>query len=333
MENIKDKKILLLAPKFFDYEIDIKKELENFGADVFYFDERPRNDFFTKVCIRLNLNKLIQRNINKYYNTIEDQIKDIKFDYIFLLNVETVPIEFIKKFKINNEAKVLTYFWDSINNRKQSLKYLKYSDRFFSFDSADKLLDDNIIFLPLFYNNSYKILKESHTQYEYDVVFIGTLHSDRYNVVNKILSLLKDKNHYIYFYSPSKILFLLQKVFNKNFKEVQFKDVKFASLSKEKTTEIISKSKVVIDIEHIEQKGLTMRTLEMLGANKKIITTNKEIRKYDFYDPNNIYLIDRNNILIEPIFFESGFNPINQEIYNKYSITQWIKTIFDDFNE
>ena len=33
-----------------------------------------------------------------------------------------------------------------------------------------------------------------------------------------------------------------------------------------------------------------MRTFEALGAGKKLITTNKEIKKYSFYESNNIFL-------------------------------------------
>ena len=55
MLELKDKKILLFIPNFFGYELDIKNELESLGAKVFYFDARPKNDFITKVFIRLNL--------------------------------------------------------------------------------------------------------------------------------------------------------------------------------------------------------------------------------------------------------------------------------------
>ncbi len=104
-------------------------------------------------------------------------------------------------------------------------------------------------------------------------------------------------------------------------------------MSKKQTVELVSKSKVIIDIEHLKQKGLTMRTLEMLGSNKKIITTNKEVLNYDFFDENNICVIDRNNPIINKSFFESDFRIIDEEIYNKYSINKWVETIFKDFDE
>ena len=74
--NLSGKTVLLLAPKFFGYELEIKKELENLGAKVIYFDERPKNDFFTKVFIRLNLKSFISKRIDDYYKNIIQEIKD-----------------------------------------------------------------------------------------------------------------------------------------------------------------------------------------------------------------------------------------------------------------
>ena len=34
----------------------------------------------------------------------------------------------------------------------------------------------------------------------------------------------------------------------------------------------------------------------------------KEIKKYSFYNSNNIFVIDRDNIELEKVFFESNFN-------------------------
>ena len=70
MLELKGKKILLFIPNFFGYELDIKNELESLGAKVFYFDARPKNDFITKVFIRLNLKKMIQKKIDKYYQNM-----------------------------------------------------------------------------------------------------------------------------------------------------------------------------------------------------------------------------------------------------------------------
>ena len=334
--NLSGKTVLLLAPKFFGYELEIKKELENLGAKVIYFDERPKNDFFTKVFIRLNLKSFISKKIDDYYKNIIQEIKDESIDYLFLVDVETVPLKFIEKtILMNPKLKVLTYFWDSVKNRKKSLEYLAYSNKFFSFDLKDAEADIRIEFLPLFYIDDYKNIANIENELVYDISFIGTVHSDRYKIIKKIEEQAKELNlkTYFYFYSPSKILFFFQKLFKKDFKFINWEDVSFKSLSKSDVINIIEKSKCIIDIQHPLQTGLTMRTIEMFGAKKKLFTTNKDIENYDFYNRSNIFIINRNEPKLDFDFFKKDYEEIDKTIYEKYSLNSWLKIIFKDNKE
>jgi hypothetical protein len=332
MQELSGKNVLLLVPSFFGYDIEIRNELKYSGATVFHYDERPTNDFFTKVFIRLNLKKLIQNKIDAYYDNIFNEIKDKKLDYLFLIDPESIDnnkIKIIKKY--HPDIKVYIYMWDSIKNRKKSLDLLMYSDKFFTFDSKDKTIHKNIKFLPLFYINDYKNIS-SVINYKYDFTFIGTIHSDRYNIVKKIEKFTIENNLkvFFYFYSPSKILFFLQRLLKKDFKNIDKNDISFSSMSKNDVIQTISKSKIIIDIHHPQQDGLTMRTLEILGAKRKLLTTNKNIKEYDFYDENNISIFDRNNIEISNNFVKSVLNSIDIIIYDKYSINSWIEAIFKE---
>jgi hypothetical protein len=334
MEELKGKAVLLLAPKFFGYEFEIKKELENFGAEVFYFDERPDNDFFTKAFIRLNLKKLIKKKIDSYYDKIIKLTQNRRIDILFLVNTETIDIKKIISIKnLHKDIKIYTYMWDSIQNKKKSLDLLAKSDKFFTFDSIDKVINNKIRFLPLFYMNDYKDIAKTQTDFLYDISFIGTIHSDRYVIAKKI-DFFANKNNLrtnFYFYSPSRVLFFFQKLFKKDFKKIDKSDVSFEPLDKSNVLKIIKKSRVIVDIQHPLQSGLTMRAIEMLGAKRKLITTNQKILEYDFYDENNIYVFGRNDIdiNINIDFFQNTFIDIDKNIYEKYSINEWIQKIFE----
>ena len=54
MMDLCDKRILLFAPRFFDYDVEIKRILEMKGAMVDMYDERPSSGFFVKSLIRFN---------------------------------------------------------------------------------------------------------------------------------------------------------------------------------------------------------------------------------------------------------------------------------------
>ncbi|MNK83003.1 hypothetical protein D3C87_1027960 [compost metagenome] len=99
----------------------------------------------------------------------------------------------------------------------------------------------------------------------------------------------------------------------------------FKPITTKMNLDLIMKSKATLDMAHSQQTGLTMRTIELLGAQKKIITTNSDIVNYDFYDSQNILVIDRENPHFDTAFFKAEFNPTPEQILHKYSINEWLK--------
>jgi hypothetical protein len=90
----------------------------------------------------------------------------------------------------------------------------------------------------------------------------------------------------------------------------------------------ISRSKVLLDINRDGQNGLTFRVFESMGLQKKLITTNSDIKNYDFYNPNNILIIDIKRPEIPKAFFENEYEKLPEDIYNKYTLSGWIKNVF-----
>ncbi len=69
---------------------------------------------------------------------------------------------------------------------------------------------------------------------------------------------------------------------------------------------------------------MTIRTIEALACGNKIITTNETIKEYDFYNPNNIWIIDRKSPYIDPEFILSPYEKIDERIINSYSIKKFV---------
>lgn len=331
MEKFVNKKILFFAPKFFNYEIEIKKKLEQLGAQVDFYDERMNPSNLDKVIIRLKKD-LLTKKIESYYNNIIDRSKNRKYDYVFFLSPETITRELLQKLRRNQKnAKFIIYMYDSIKNKKNAREILNEFDSHFSFDKNDCEIDNRFKFRPLFYLDEYSKLAEKSYNKKYDISFIGTVHSDRYEVIKSIKeqAISNGLNVNFFMYFPSKIIYLVKKIFDKSYKNTEIKDFSFESISKDKVLDIISNSKVILDIQHPKQVGLTMRTIEMLGMKKKLITTNKNIKNYDFYNSNNIKIIDRNNPILDLDFIKKTYEEIEKKIYEKYSIERWLRDIFD----
>jgi hypothetical protein len=121
--------------------------------------------------------------------------------------------------------------------------------------------------------------------------------------------------------------FIYNKLFVDEFKSARFKEFKFRPLSQQEVLDIFRKSSTVFDMQHNMQNGLTMRTIETLGAKRKLITTNGNITKYDFYNENNILVLNEHSISEIDKFIRRDYEPINDRIYEKYSLNRWIEVI------
>lgn len=329
MINLKGKSILFISSKAFGIPENIIKELINLGAIVDYYDERPANNFLTKALIRIN-RILVAPYINFYYNKIIKQTSTKKYDYIFFIKAESISHSKLKLlFSLHPESTNIIYHWDSIANNKNALNTLPEFDYAFSFDRKD-CKKFNMHFLPLFYYNEYKDIALSKENKIFDLLFVGTVHSDRYKIINSIITQFSENgyNYFTYFFFQSKIMFYRYLLINKKSLSLKKFQVHFNSLNKEDLLELYKKSRTIIDIQHPKQTGLTLRTFEALGSKCKLITTNKDIKNYNFYHPNNILIIDRNKPVIPKSFLELDYYPIPDAIYESYSITSWIKSIF-----
>jgi len=321
------KRILLICPKFFNYHMEIIQSLEQMGAYVDYFDERPSNSVVSKALLRID-KRLIAHKISSYYKNIVKTISknEYKYDYILIVKAETIPKDVINKLRqLNPNVKIIIELWDSISNNTQAAEKISFVDKVFSFDRND-CIKYNMNFRPLFYIDKYNKISMLDIKTQYDLLFVGTVHSDRYKVLKNIEKKLLAhgyKVHY-YMYLPSKMLYYVRKYILRQFPGSSKADFKFESIDQDDVLSLVSKSKVILDIQHPHQTGLTMRTVEMLGANKKIITTNNDIKSYDFYCKTNIQVVDRNISNIDMGFFKSEYVPVKDEIKQLYSLESWL---------
>lgn len=326
MMKLEKKQILFIAPAFFGYEKKIVEKMIELGAKVDFFDERSITSSIERALLKISP-KIFHNKTIRYYNEIIKSASKNKYDYIFFIKCEMMPLETINKLKeIFPSALLCLYLYDSLNNIRGIKSKINAFDRVLSFDLEDTKENKNIMFRPLFFIDDYKKELANKEEYKYDIVFVGTIHSDRYKIIKKIKSIVQNNgiSYFFYCYLQSEFMYYFYKITKKEFRGVDKKEFEFEKIESAKIAEIIDETKVVLDIQHPKQTGLTMRTIEMVGMNKKLITTNQSIRQYDFYNPTNIAIIDRNRIEIPEEFFTTSFKKVDDEIYMKYSLENWI---------
>lgn len=331
--------ILLITPNFFNYPQKMCEELKKNGHTVTWFDDRPSTNSFVKAIIRINKN-FINFYIKKYFEKIFDEIKNNKYDKFILISGQSLSLSkyMIEKIKeCQQNCEFILYQWDSLNNFKYIKEVKSLFDRCYSFDLDDVEKNDYLQFLPLFYTDTYENIGKntnSNTSYQYDCMFVGTAHPKKYKYIRKISFELKDvfPKQYIYFFFPSKLVYIYRKLKNAEFKNAKFNDFHYKSLRENKMIELLSNSKCVLDSAQDNQNGLTIRVIETLGAKRKLITTNENIEKYDFYCPENIYIY-KDKFDFQNIFFNSNYKEVDDKIYTKYSLKNWLKILLGEKNE
>ena len=326
---LQGKRILFFSAHLFGYQNDIRLAMESVGAIVDYYDERPANNFLVKGVIRINRN-LLAGYINHYYNKIIKETLQKEYDYVFFIKGESISASNLRRLKqFHPEANFIIYHWDSIANNSNAQNLLPYFDRVFSFDKIDceRL---GLHFLPLFYTPDYANIPYYDKEIKYDMLFVGTTHSDRYKLVKRIEEQIIKMGGLCltWFYFPSKILYYKMKIQNSYLRQIPVHTFHFKPMSKELLLQLYAGSRIIIDVQHPKQTGLTMRCIETLGAKRKLIKTNYYITEYDFYNPDNILVVDRNLPYVPEKFLNEPYRDTPKEIYESYSIKNWLSSIF-----
>ena len=327
--SIKGKRILFLAPSFFGYENKIKDKMEQMGAIVDFYDERSVTKAFDRALLKI-VPSVFNKKTSMYYNDILEACKNNEYSYIFVIKCDMLTEEILEKFHVIFPNSIFClYLYDSVKNIKGVSSKFKYFHRILSFDRQDTFKYTEMKFRPLFYIDNFKKALRTDNKYKYDISFSGTIHSDRYAIIKEVIDICKKMklSFYNFSYLQSKFMYYFYKITKHEFRCARKRDFSFLKASSYEISDVVDDSRAVLDIQHPKQTGLTMRTIEMVGMNKKLVTTNAEIEEYDFYNPNNILVIDRKNINISDEFLLTKYIPLDANIYDKYSITSWIEDI------
>lgn len=323
---LKGKKILFFCPKTFGYENEILREMEAMGADVTYRSDRPSEHPWVKGFIRL-FPQQAWYFCDRTYSHWLDRHGPKNCDFIFIIRGEGLSPEFIQKLRNRYpRARVLLHLWDNVSNIKKVELKFHLIDEISSYDPIDCDKYEKFRFRPLFYIDKYltnDIIDNKR------MFFVGTLHSDRAKVIFNIKNSLPfDAELDYWLFLRSKLEYYLRILLDPYLRKLDNSRLIFKPMPFETVTQKLKECSIVIDIEHPNNSGLTMRTFEMLASGKKLITTNSYVLQHDFYDSNKIDIIDRRNPVLSSSFFESQTSLPNESFIKKYSLHGWLREIF-----
>lgn len=319
------KSVLFIPLGFYSYDDKIEEEIKKLGYDVIRFTPLGNYTVADKIQNVLTKGKHAENKaLNRQKKFLLQNEK--RFDYVFVIVGKNLDPEIFAEFrKRQSDAKFILYLWDDISRVKGYEQNKKNYDEIYSFDLENEKNPD-IKHLPLFYTDMHEYKEESK---DYLLNMFGELHSDRIGIWNKVVSQcnIDAKKCYLYLIATTASQMFQAMLPSKNpwmkLRYVHVKKTKFESV-----IDIMKRSKVALDIHHAAQTGLTMRTIESLAAHTKLITTNDSVKEYDFYQYGNIHIIDRDNPIVPRSFFETEYQEIPAEVIRKYSLSNWVATIF-----
>jgi len=87
--------------------------------------------------------------------------------------------------------------------------------------------------------------------------------------------------------------------------------------------DLVKSSQCLLEVIRGENSGWTLRTMEALVYDKKLITTNRHIVEAPFYHPANIYVwgVDKRTIAS---FMNETYHPVPEQIKSQYYFENWI---------
>lgn len=327
-----NKKVLYIGTPIFNYHKKIVSEFKKQGYCVDYYDDRPSESSFIKGAMKIRKN-LMNFLIQRYFDKIMSETRDKRYNLVFIINCKVFTPLMIQQLRDSQKtAQFVLYMWDSLTLYPNSKELIPIFDKSYSFDLDDCDKIDELTFRPLFFCEEYeKLGQEVKRNSLYDLISVCTAHPNRYQTMHELFPALESRGIRIFSYMfLNRLQYLYNKVFVSEFRGAKKSEFKFKPLSANENLAILKNSNTVFDMQHNMQSGLTMRTIETLGANRKLITTNKSIKKYDFYNENNIFVMDKHNLSEIEEFIKKDYNPINEDIYKKYRLCSWVNTIINE---
>lgn len=264
------------------------------------------------------LNKVfLGKNIKKDYRnrTLIKMINDLpKQDHVLIVN----PILFRKDILAllrSKTNKFIAYNYDSLARMPLPENHHTLFDAIFSFDIYDVKANSELSLL----TNYIYLDKHLNTTPKNKAFMILSKSYEREVILSKIADIFDGKNLNYEFIVANPATKKVNKKIHLTEHHIKLDIVE----QKMKDAEIL------IDLVRENQTGLSFRIFEAMALHKKIITNNHTIKQFDFYNENNILVIDNDNISIPDTFLNTTYQPLPEELYNKYTLKNWISTAFN----
>lgn len=218
--------------------------------------------------------------------------------------------------------RIVVYYYNPVYNRDLLNKIILTGVEIWSFDFSD-CKKYSLMYNPQFYFRNIVFWEDSLENINfntdaYDLIFVGK-DKGRMPLLMKLNAYLRRRKiNFFMGICPDR-----NTTYSNDNRKFFIKNIPYNDYLK-----YLRKSRCVLDIVQEKQSGLTLRIMEALFYNKKIVTNNIAIQDMKIYDKHNIYILGLDTRdLVE--FIKDPVNEWSEEIKNRYVFSEWLKRFFD----
>lgn len=267
--------VAIVGPAFFGYLDRIGSLMTSRGIPTRFYDEFPSNGILTKIILRYSPLAGRQYATRRYHEQVTAEIIRSGATHVLLGTIEMFPHACIRRLK-DHGIVMSRYAWDSVRNKPYAKTLDPYMLAVASFDPGD-CEREGYIYVPL-YSEAHAIAPTDRC--DIDFLYCATFHSNRPSVMAKLIdeSMRADWKLELMLFFHSRKLWHLRYLFNPAVWHMG-RLLATTPFSLDEIAGMTARSRVVIDIHHSGQSGLTMRTFEALSLGAIVLTTNSAARE------------------------------------------------------
>lgn len=268
--------IAIIGPSFFGYLETLQEGFRARGIETRFYDERWSNSVATKLALRFLPMGVKRALARRHHEGIVREILERDTTHVLVISSELFPVAFLETLRAKGMV-VVSYSFDSFANKPHMSAVSAIADAAASFDPDDCAAAE-MTYIPLYSNVP---LAEQETPFaarDIDVLYFGTLHSNRPVWISRAKALCEKNgwNGRFLLYFHNRLIWYVRFAFKPSVWSLG-RLLTTTSFSSAYLTETTRNAKVVIDVHHPGQTGLTMRVFEALSCGSVVVSTNPKV--------------------------------------------------------
>ncbi len=287
------RKILFLANQT-DKHLGLFSDLKSDDRVILHYVLKKKTDFILKILRRIHLNRRLDWLDHKFpfryvwYDCGKDiSLSDIKYILVINSSLEKIDLNYLRKCKMKGICLILLIL-DSINadsitvHRNKHLYFLSLWDKVITYDPVDAHRYGFIYKGYCYYSKNNSFPMRAAPQNE--VYFTGNTKGGRSTLIN---------DTFLYFTANGcKCIYDVQL---KDKKENRCQGINYVQkwIKYEDVLIRMSDCNCILEIIQSGQNGPSLRYFEAIFYNRRLITNNKNVVGYPYYNPKWMKIIDK----------------------------------------